>query len=354
MPTFTPEHLTDIASGVLASAGVPADEAQVIARSLVASNLLGHDSHGVLRLPQYLGMIRDGTVKPGAPVTVARETSCTAVVDGNYGFGQVVARRAVEIAIEKAATHGTSAVAVRHCSHVGRLGEYTAMAADHGMVGMAMINNHGGGLCMAPWGGISRRLSPNPLSFAIPTYEGDPIVLDMTSSVCAEGKLRVLRNQGRAVPEGWVIDAQGRTTTDPVDFYGPPQGALLPLGGPVGYKGFGLGLVMDILAGALSGAGCSGSSDAMGLQGAFLTVTDVASFTTPEEFRREVSGFIRYLKDSPRLPGAGEILIPGEPEFREQRRRLQEGIPIDAETWRQIGAAAQGVGLDLADDAGLP
>ena len=354
MPTFTPEHLTDAASRALASAGVPADEAQTIARSLVASNLLGHDSHGVLRLPQYLGMIRDGTVRPGAPVTVARETSCTALVDGNYGFGQVVARRAMEIAIEKAATHGTSAVAVRHASHVGRLGEYTAMAADHGMIGMAMINNHGGGLCMAAWGGISRRLSPNPLSFAIPMDEGDPIVLDMTSSVCAEGKLRVMRNQGRAVPEGWVIDAQGRATTNPADFYGPPQGALLPIGGPVGYKGSGLCLVMDILAGALSGAGCSGSSDVMGLQGVFLTVTDVACFVTPEEFRREVRDFIRYLKDSPKLPGVGEILIPGEPEFREQRRRLQEGIAVDAETWRQIVEAAGTTGLDLATEAELP
>jgi len=354
MPTFAPEHLTDIAARALASAGVPADEAQVVARSLVTSNLLGHDSHGVLRLPQYLGMIRDGQVRPGVSVTVVRETSCTALVDGNHGFGQVVARQAMEIAIAKAATHGTSSVAVRHSNHVGRLGEYATMATDRGMIGMAMVNNHGGGLCMAPWGGISRRLSPNPLAFAIPTDEGDPIVLDMTSSVCAEGKLRVLRNQGRALPEGWVIDAQGRATTDPSDFYGPPQGALLPLGGPVGYKGFGLCLVMDILAGALSGAGCSGSSDAMGLQGLFLTVIDVASFTTPEEFKRQVSDFILYLKSSPRLPGVAEILIPGEPEFREQRRRLREGIAVDAETWRQIVETVRVGGLDLANEAELP
>ncbi|MBM3476015.1 MAG: Ldh family oxidoreductase [Armatimonadetes bacterium] len=354
MPTFTPEHLTDIASRVLASAGVPADEAQVVARSLVASNLLGHDSHGVLRLPQYLGMIGDGRVRPGAPVTVVRETSCTAVVDGNYGFGQIVARRATEIAIRKAAASGTSSVAVCHSGHVGRLGEYTTMAAEQGMIGMAMVNNHGGGLCMAPWGGISRRLSPNPLSFAIPTDEGDPILLDMTSSVCAEGKLRVMRNQGHAVPEGWVIDGQGRATTDPSDFYGPPQGALLPLGGAVGYKGFGLCLVMDILAGALSGAGCSGTSDIVGLQGLFLTVTDVGCFAAPEEFKRQVSDFIRYLKDSPRLPGVAEILVPGEPEFREQRRRLREGIPVDAETWRQIVEAAQAGGLDLANEDQLP
>lgn len=229
------------------------------------------------------------------------------------------------------------------------------MAAEHGMIGMAMVNNHGGGLCMAPWGGIERRLSPNPISVAVPTGEGDPIVLDMTSSVCAEGKLRVMRNRGQALPEGWIIDAQGRPATDPAAFYGPPQGALLPLGGTVGYKGFGLCMVMDILAGALSGAGCSGSSDAFGLQGLFATVIDIASFTKPEEFQERVSGLIRYVKSPPTAPGVEEILVPGEPEFRERRRRLRDGIPVDDETWRQMVRAAETVGLDLASDAdGVP
>lgn len=355
MPTFAPEHLQDIASRILASAGVPAGEAEAVAQSLVASNLLGHDSHGVIRITQYLTMIRDGHVKPGAEVTVVQDVGSTAVLDGNYGFGQVVARKAMEVAMAKARSNGTGSVAVRRCSHVGRLGEYPMMAAEHGMIGMAMVNNHGGGLCMAPWGGIERRLSPNPISVAVPTGEGDPIVLDMTSSVCAEGKLRVMRNRGQALPEGWIIDAQGRPATDPAAFYGPPQGALLPLGGTVGYKGFGLCMVMDILAGALSGAGCSGSSDAFGLQGLFATVIDIASFTKPEEFQERVSGLIRYVKSPPTAPGVEEILVPGEPEFRERRRRLRDGIPVDDETWRQMVRAAETVGLDLASDAdGVP
>ena len=351
MPTFTPDHLESIACRVLASAGVPGDEAQVVAHSLVASSLLGHDSHGVIRIPQYVSMVREGQVKPGSGVTVVRETGCTALLDGNYGFGQIVARKAMEIAIAKAAVSGTCSVAVRHSSHVGRLGEYPTMAAEQGMIGMAMVNNHGGGLCMAPWGGVERRLSPNPISFAIPTGQGQPILLDMTSSVCAEGKLRVMRNRGQTLPEGWIIDAQGRPSTDPAAFYGPPQGALLPLGGTVGYKGFGLCLVMDILAGALSGAGCSGSSDAVGLQGLFVTAIDIASFVTPEEFQGQVDALIRYVRSSPRLPGTEEILVPGEPEFREEGRRLREGIDVEDETWRQILEAAETVGLDLAGEA---
>jgi len=351
MPVFAPEHLEDIVSRIFASAGVPAGEAQIVAQSLVASNLLGYDSHGVIRVPQYLSMIRDGDVKPGAAVQVVQETSCTALLDGNYGFGQIVARKAMQVAMGKAAITGTSSVAVRRSTHVGRLGEYPMMAAAQDMIGMAMVNNHGGGLCMAPWGGIERRLSPNPIAFAIPTGQGKPIVLDMTSSVCAEGKLRVMRNRGETLPEGWVIDAQGRPATDPAAFYGPPQGALLPLGGAVGYKGFGLCLVMDILAGALSGAGCSGTSDAVGRQGLFVTVIDIASFTAPEEFRKQVDGFIEYVKSSPTVPGVDEILVPGEPEFREERRRLREGIPVEDETWRQVMEAAEAVGMDLAGEA---
>lgn len=352
MPTFAPERLEGIACRIFVAAGVPPGEAEVIAQSLVASNVLGHDSHGVIRIPQYLSMIRDGKVKPGARVEVVRETGCNALLDGHFGFGQVVARKAIEIAIGKAATNGTGAVAVRHISHVGRLGEYPTMAAEQGMIGMAMVNNHGGALCMAPSGGIERRLSPNPICFAIPTGQDKPIVLDMTSSVCAEGKLRVMRNRGETLPEGWIIDAQGRPSTDPGAFYGPPQGALLPLGGSVGYKGFGLCMVMDILAGALSGAGCSGSSHAMGLQGLFVTVIDIASFTTAEVFQERVDTFIQYVKSSPTMPGVEEILVPGEPEFREERKRLKEGIPVEDETWRQVLEAAEAVGLDLASEAG--
>ena len=352
MPTFASDHLEDIACRILVAAGVPAGDAHVVARSLVSSNLLGHDSHGVIRIPQYLTLVRDGQVKPGAGVTVVRETGSTAALDGNFGFGQVVAREAMEIAIAKARTNGSASVAVRHTSHVGRLGEYPMMAAEQDMIGMAMVNNHGGGLCMAPWGGIERRLSPNPISFAIPTGGNRPILLDMTSSVCAEGKLRVMRNRGETLPEGWIIDAEGHPATDPAAFYGPPLGALLPFGGAVGYKGFGLCMVMDILAGALSGAGCSGASDAMGLQGLFVTVIDVAGFTSAEEFQQQVQGFIEYVKSSPTVPDVDEILIPGEPEFREEQKRLRRGIPIEEDTWQQIVASAETVGLNLSSETG--
>lgn len=350
MPTFTAEHLRDITSRIFVSAGMLPDEAEMVARSLVTSNLMGHDSHGVIRIQQYLGMIRDGQVKPGAEVKIVREAGCTAVLDGGGGFGQIVARKAMAMAIDKAQVNGMGAVAVRHSNHVGRLGEYPMMAAEQDMIGMAMVNNHGGGLCMAPFGGIERRLSPNPISFAIPTGAGKPILLDMTSSTVAEGKLRVMRNRREEVPEGWLIDAEGRATTDPEDFYRPPGGALLPLGGTVGYKGFGLCLVMDIMAGALSGAGCSQGSDLMGMQGVFVMAMDVGNFAAIEEFEEQVDSLIHYVKSSPTAPGVDEILVPGEPEFREERKRLREGVHIEHDTWSQIAKAAEEVGLDVSHE----
>ncbi len=348
MPTFAREQLEDVASSIFEGAGVPADEARIVAASLVASNLLGHDSHGVIRIPQYLVMIREKQVVPGVPVDVIRETPATALLDGNYGSGQIVGGKAMEIAIDKAAQCGSSSVAVRNSNHVGRLGEYPMMAAERGMIGMAMVNNHGGGLCMASWGGVERRLSPNPMACAIPTGRDRPFLLDMTSSVCAEGKLRVARNKGDTLPEGWIINSDGNPSTDPAAFYGPPQGALLPLGGSVGYKGFGLCMMMDIMAGALSGAGCSGSSDALGLQALFITVTDIAAFATPVEFEKHVEQLTEYVKSPPLLPGVDEVLAPGEPEFRREEERLADGIPIDDGTWRQIVEAAESVGADLS------
>jgi len=344
MPIFTADYLRQVAAEVFVKVGVPQDEADTVADALVEANLMGHDSHGVIRVMQYVQMIRDGLFVPGAPRTVVQERAATAVLDGGWGFGQVVACWAAGICIEKAKQYGVASVTVRRCNHVGRLGAYPTMMAQQGLIGAMSVNGGGAAQYMPPWGGRAGRLSTNPLSFAIPTG-GHPIVVDMTTTVVAEGKVRVKRNRGEPCPEGWITDAQGNPTTDPNDFYGPPRGCILPFGGIVGHKGFALGLVVEILSGILSGAGYPNEEPKRLNNGVWMLGINIADFVDPATFRAQVNDLVRYLKTSPLAPGFTEILMPGEPEYRQVEKRKQEGIFVDDETWRQLTELAESVGV---------
>jgi uncharacterized oxidoreductase len=317
-----------------------------VAESLVEANLMGHDSHGVIRIPQYIEMVGDGRVNPRAEPRVVRETEGTAVIDGGWQFGQVTARFAMAAAIAKAERTGTAVVQLYQSGHVGRLGEYAAQALEHGMVGMVTTNNHGGGQVLSPFGGIARRLSPSPIAIAVPGGPDFPIVLDMTTSVVAEGKVRVKRARGEKLPEGWILDAEGRPSTNPADLYGPPVGSLTPLGGAAAHKGFGLAFIIDILSGALGGGGCS-RKDPPPLRGngVFLQAINPAAFGTVERFTAEVAGLVEYVKSSPAAPGFDRIRIPGEVEHETRRERLRRGIEIEDETWQKIEATAAELGV---------
>jgi len=351
VPTLSCDELSDLMRRVLSALGCPGDEAEVIARSLALANLAGHDSHGLIRIEQYVKMVQIGEAIPGAPVTVEHETACTAVLNGGWNFGQVAGRRAAETAIRKAREYGTGTVTLRNSNHLGRLGEYTLMAAEEGMAAVMMVNNHGRGNLVAPFGGSDGRLSTNPISFAAPGPER-PILVDITTSVVAEGKVRIKRNAGQAVPEGWLIDSQGRATTDPNDLYLEPRGAILPFGGVAAHKGFALSMMVDILSGALSGAGCSRSPDIRNGNAVFYTAIDVEKFIPREEFLEHVAILERHVKASPPAPGFTEVLLPGEPEFREEQRRRREGVRIDEGTWRQFCDCAEGLGIDLSETKG--
>jgi uncharacterized oxidoreductase len=346
MPTFPAHQLKKLCVSIFNAAGIPEDEAQIVSESLVSSNLAGHDSHGVIRIPQYISLIKRGDIIPGAELSVVKENPNTAVLDGNWGFGQVMARKAMEIAIRKAEANSLSAVSMSRSNHVGRLGEYPVIAAEKNMIGMITVNNHGAAQCMSAWGGIGRRLSPNPVSIGLPTGTDDPVLLDITTAVVAEGKVRVRRNRGEKLPEGCIIDGNGNPSTDPNDFYGPPPGAILPFGGIVGHKGYGLGFILDILAGALSGAGCSRADAPRFGNAVFINVIKIENFITIEDFKRHVDGLIEYVKSSPKMPGVEEILFPGEIEAKERKKRLETGIFIEDETWGQIAKAAGELGLD--------
>lgn len=346
MPVFSYEALADVTARAVAALGSPAEEAAIIAGAMVGANLVGHDSHGILRLEQYARMVRSGEIVPGAPTTVVREAACTALLDGGWNFGQVVAHRAIELAIDKAQQYGTGTVSVRCANHLGRLGVFPLRAAARGMLCLAAVNNHGRGNLVAPFGGTDGRLSTNPLAFACPGVD-QPILVDITTSVVAEGKVRLKKNAGQPVPEGWLIDAEGRPTTDPETLYGDPRGAILPFGGSVGHKGFALGVMVDLLSGALSGAGCSHSSTCRNGNAMFFSVVDIEKFVPLEEFREHARVLVEHLRASPPAPGFRTVLMPGEPEFREEARRRREGIAVDDVTWRQFAAWLSELGVEV-------
>jgi uncharacterized oxidoreductase len=344
MPRIAHHDLTRFSQAILQSLGASLEEAALVAELLVDANLTGHDSHGVAQLPAYVDAYHEGLIVPGAPCTRVRETPTTALLDGHWGFGQRLAREAMAVAIEKARQAGLSAVGACHCYHVGHLGAYVRLAAAAGMIGIMAVNDGGGGQRVVPYGGLAGRLSTNPLAVGLPTGTAAPVVLDISTSVVAEGQVRLKALRGEPLPLGWLLDAQGRPTTDPAEFV-RRTGHLLPLGGEVGYKGYGLAIAVEVLAGILGRAGYSRATIPPYNNGLFILVIDIARYLPLEAFAREVQALIGYVKSCPGAPGVAEILYPGEQAARLRQRRLQEGIDIDAETWRRLHALATARGI---------
>ena len=341
MPTIAANHLFAFAEAVFNAAGVPAEESAIVARSLVDANLCGFDSHGVIRVVQYVDFLREGQYKAGAPFEVLHETPALLAVDAHFGLGQVQAHRLLKRLLEKARTVGLAGGTLRQSAHIGRLGEYAEAAAAQKMAFIATVNSHGHGRRVAPPGGTTGRISTNPLCMGVPTAT-DPIVLDMGTSVVAEGKVRVFFNKGQKVPEGWLLDEKGRPTTDPAALYGTPGGSLLPFGGAQAYKGFGIGLLLDMFAGGLSGGRCSNPAVTIkGCNSVLFVVLDIEHFAGAEHFLQEVTGLAEFVRGCPRAAGVAEIMLPGDPERQQQARRQREGIMLDDGTWGQLAALAK-------------
>jgi len=352
MPDLAAATLTRFAADLLAAGGVPDKEARRIAESLVASNLRGHDSHGVMRIPNYVDFVARDVARPGAELTVLKETSVTLVADANWGFGQVQARRLTERLIEKARTAGVAAGTMIHASHIGRLGEYCELAAAAGMVSMMTVNSHGFIARVAPPGGKSPRLSTNPLAMGVPHAEG-PLVLDFGTGATAEGKVRVKQIAGQECPTGWLIDSEGRPTTDPGALYADPPGAILPLGGDQAYKGFGLGLMVEILSGALSGGEVITERGSAKIGNCvFLLVLEPDHFGGAEHFARSVAELAHWVRGCPTIDPAGEILLPGDPERRTLAKRTAAGIPLDEGNWQKLVELADKLGVAVPEVGG--
>jgi uncharacterized oxidoreductase len=341
MPTFPAETLVRLSQSLFEAAGVPADDASVVARSLVDANLCGHDSHGVMRVPQYLGFLREGTYKADALFTVLSETPALVAADGGWGLGQVQTYRLLGKMFPKAKQLGVAAGTLRNCGHVGRLGEYAEAAAREGMAFFGTVNSHGAGRRVAPPGGTEGRLSTNPICFGAPT-SGEPVVLDFGTSAAAEGKVRVNLQKKIPVPAGWLVDHAGQPTTDPNALYTDPPGSILPFGGPQMYKGFGLGLLLDILAGGLSGGPSSNPAFPLPGQGntALFVVFNLALFAGVEHFLQQSDMLTAFVRSCPRTGGVECITLPGDPEQAAKKQRLAEGIPVPDGTWEVIAKAA--------------
>jgi uncharacterized oxidoreductase len=305
-----------------------------VARGCVNANLVGHDSHGVILIPSYVERIKVGHIVPGAPFQIIQESPSTTVIDGHWGFGFVVNERAMQLTIEKAKTTNVAAATVYRQSHVGRLGAYPLMAAQAGMIGIATADSGRSPKAVAPFGGREARLGTNPIAIAVPSDLAGPLCLDMATSAVAVGKLTLAQARGEKIPEGWIVDKDGKHTTDPARFR--PGGALLPLGGTEGYKGSGLAVIVEILCGLLTGLGFGVEPTGRHNDGCFLAVFKVDAFRPLAEFKREVAEFARYLKDTPLSEGSTGVFYPGEVEYLREQERRKNGIEIEDATWTTL------------------
>jgi uncharacterized oxidoreductase len=344
-------RLKSICKAVFKAAGCSEYEAERVSELLVLANLRGHDSHGAgVYIPVYVSRINTGRIKPGAEIEIVKESPVTALINGNLGTGQVNATKSMEIAIEKAKAYGIGVVSIYNCNHIGRMADYAAMALEHDMIGFMVANV--GGSSVAPHGGAKGVFGTNPICYAIPAGEEEPIIVDFATSFFAGGKLSVAMARGEDIPEGVLIDHEGHPTTDPSAYWVQPRGSLLPFGGLVGYKGYGLCLVVDILGGALSGSGCSSEAFSNGV---FMMAIDISRFRPIDEFKAEVDKVIRECKATPASPeyvgqhGERKVLIPGEPERIAEKRNREQGIFIDESTWEKVGRTAEEVGIDIEE-----
>jgi uncharacterized oxidoreductase len=345
------DRLRRLAATILEAAGSDVAEAEAVATRLVGANLAGHDSHGVIRVPQYVDQVRAGQIVPNQAALVVSETDAVTVLDGRGGYGQIVGAQSVQRAIDKASRHGIALSALQHSAHLGRLGDWAEMAAAAGMASIHFVNATGIPLRVVPHGGRDGRGTTNPIAMGIPVAGGDPVVLDFATSAIAEGKVRVARNKGVAIPPDCLLDADGRPTTDPNALYADPPGNLVPFGGTVtGHKGGALWLMVDLLAGAFSGGGCSRLPEGEArFASNMLSIVIAPEVYLGAGLAAEIRRYLDFVKSSrPRDPH-GQVLLPGDPEQRARAERLADGVPIDPTTWEHIMTAAERVGLARAE-----
>ncbi|MCJ2063859.1 Ldh family oxidoreductase [Methylobacterium sp. J-088] len=326
-------------------------EAERIGRFLVAANLTGHDSHGVVRVPRYVAWLRTGEVEAGRTPEIVTDAPCFALVDALYGFGPTAGPFAVDLGIAKARANGVAIIALRHSGHIGRIGEWSERAAAAGLVSVHFVNVSGS-LLVAPFGSVERRFSTAPFSAGFPVPDADPIILDFATSLVAEGKVLVASRGGKALPEGALIEPDGRLSADPATLFGPLDGDERDNQRGVGairafgeHKGSGLALMCELLAGALTGSGTAGPGKRRICNGMLSIYVTPAALGTEDVLATEARAYLDFFKSARPMPGA-EVLLPGEPERRMRVQRLAEGVPLPEPVWETLLAAGRPHGLD--------
>jgi uncharacterized oxidoreductase len=343
MAKIPAERLQEVAKALLVAAGASPQEAEIVARHCVSANLVGHDSHGIIQIPSYIDRIKVGHIVPGAPWTIVQETPNTTVVDGHWGFGYVVNERAMQLTIDKAQKGGVAATTVFRQGHIGRCASYSLMAARAGMIGLTTADSGRSPKAVAPFGGREPRLGTNPISIAVPSDLEGPLYLDMATSAAAAGKINLALARGEPVPPGWIIDKDGRPSTDPGQL--KKGGALMPVGGSEGYKGYGLSVIVEILCGLLTGLGFGVEPTGRHNDGVFMAAFKVDAFRPLAEFKREVTEFARYLKATKPAEGVREVYYPGELEHLREQDRRKNGVEIEDATWAKLRTMAKDYGI---------
>lgn len=348
-------------AGILRAWGMPEDMIETTAAAMVETDLMGIDSHGLSMLMLYERMRDAGQVRLDARPRILRQNACTALVDGGAGLGHPGAAMAMELAVNKALAAGIGAVGVFNSHHFGAAGYYARMAARRGAIGMVMTTARS--LLVVPARGGMPMLGTNPIALAAPAGQEPAFVLDMSSSTVAGNKVKVYDLNGKPMPEGWVTDGQGRPVTDAAEamdiLFNRPDGGLMPLGGGTetgGHKGYGLGVMVQILAGTLTGGAFNalrnrrqGPGDPDNI-GHFFLAIDPAAFRPPEDFAADLGEMLDTLRATPPADPALPVLIPGDPEAAERARRQQEGIPVPARLAELIRAICTRCGADYCLD----
>lgn len=349
---FDTDQIRKWTTDVFEKLGAPAPDAGMTAATLIHADLMGIDSHGLNRLPvnSYAGGLQSGDIDAKAAPEIVHEDASTAVVDGQNGLGPVAATTAMDLAIAKAKKTGAGFVAVRNSNHYGASSHYSTMALPHGMIGFSMTI---GGLGVVATGGRGRRIGINPMSVAAPAGNAAPFILDIATSVVAGGKLELARMKEQQVPVGWIVDGKGQSTTDPNEFW--KGGAILPLGGGPetgGYKGYGLSVMIDILAGVLSGAGFAGELREKGGSGStphFQGALRIDAFGPLVDFQAIMERMVAYLKATEPAEGSSGVLVHGEREYAAEQDRRKNGIPYHRDVVDRITKLSGEVGVPLPE-----
>lgn len=329
------QELRKFCENICLKVSLPQKDAFTFVDSLLFANLRGIDSHGIMRFPPYVKRLVDGGAKINPQIKKIKEESSMILIDGDSGMGQIVGMYATKLAMEKAEKTGISIVGVKNSSHFGAASYYSMKMAEKNMVGISMTN---GLPVMAAWGGAKRVIGNDPLSIAVPYKKDKPVVLDMAMSKVSGGKVRLFAKDNQKIPQNWVVNSQGKKTEDPNDFVN--GGALLPFGE---YKGYGLAVMVEILAGVLTGAGRLNevkswlkTSNAPVYTGHCFIAINIENFIPLEDFKERLDWVVKELKSSSLAEGSKGVFVPGEIEYEAEQERRTEGIPISEQIWKDL------------------